>query len=121
MPLLQVRGLRKSYGRREVVSGVDYDVERGEVVGLLGPNGAGKTTSFRMTIGLIDNDGGTVIFDERDVTKLPMYLPLARSRHGLPGQQDKAFFGSYRSGRQPDGNPRNPPRYDQETTKRPPE
>ncbi len=58
MPLLQVRGLKKSYGRREVVSGVDYDVERGEVVGLLGPNGAGKTTSFRMTIGLIDADGG---------------------------------------------------------------
>ena len=74
MPLLQVRGLVKRYGRREVVSGVDYEVERGEVVGLLGPNGAGKTTSFRMTIGLIDADGGSVFFDDRDVTKLPMYL-----------------------------------------------
>ena len=58
----------------QVVNGVDYEVERGEVVGLLGPNGAGKTTSFRMTIGLIDADGGTVLFDGRDVTKLPMYL-----------------------------------------------
>ena len=79
MPLLQVRGLEKSYGRRKVVSGVDYDVDRGEVVGLLGPNGAGKTTSFRMTIGLIDSDGGKVMFDGRDVSRLPMYLCAARA------------------------------------------
>jgi lipopolysaccharide export system ATP-binding protein len=90
MPLLQVRGLQKSYGRRMVVSGVDYDVERGEVVGLLGPNGAGKTTSFRMTIGLIDADGGTVIFDDRDVTKLPMYL-RARSGMGYLAQDTSVF------------------------------
>jgi lipopolysaccharide export system ATP-binding protein len=74
MPLLEVRGLEKWYGRRKVVNGVDYDVAQGEVVGLLGPNGAGKTTSFRMTIGLIDADGGSVKFDGRDVTRLPMYV-----------------------------------------------
>ncbi len=79
MPLLQVNGLEKWYGRRQVVSGVDYEVDRGEVVGLLGPNGAGKTTSFRMTIGLIDADGGSVTFDGRDVTKLPMYLRAVRA------------------------------------------
>ncbi len=90
MPLLQVRGLQKSYGRRMVVSGVDYDVERGEVVGLLGPNGAGKTTSFRMTIGLIDADGGSVMFDDRDVTKLPMYL-RARAGMGYLAQDTSVF------------------------------
>jgi lipopolysaccharide export system ATP-binding protein len=90
MPLLQVRGLVKWYGRRQVVSGVDYDVERGEVVGLLGPNGAGKTTSFRMTIGLIDSDGGTVIFDDRDVSKLPMYL-RARAGMGYLAQEKSVF------------------------------
>ncbi len=90
MPLLQVRGLQKSYGRRMVVSGVDYDVERGEVVGLLGPNGAGKTTSFRMTIGLIDVDGGSVMFDDRDVTKLPMYL-RARAGMGYLAQDTSVF------------------------------
>src|SRR5262249_30066619 len=46
MPLLEVRGLVKIYGRRRVVDGVDFEVNTGEVVGLLGPNGAGKTTSF---------------------------------------------------------------------------
>ncbi|HEV3122034.1 MAG TPA: LPS export ABC transporter ATP-binding protein [Isosphaeraceae bacterium] len=73
MSLLEVRGLEKKYKRRKVVDGVDFYVERGEVVGLLGPNGAGKTTSFRMTIGLIDADGGTVRFDNQEVSHWPMY------------------------------------------------
>jgi lipopolysaccharide export system ATP-binding protein len=73
MALLEARGLEKSYGRRKVVNGVDFEVERGEIVGLLGPNGAGKTTSFRMAMGLIDSDGGRVIFDGRDITGLPMF------------------------------------------------
>jgi lipopolysaccharide export system ATP-binding protein len=90
MPLLQVRGLEKWYGRRQVVNGVDYEVERGEVVGLLGPNGAGKTTSFRMTIGLIDADGGNVMFDGRDVTRMPMYL-RARAGMGYLAQDSSVF------------------------------
>src|SRR3954451_5959433 len=90
MPLLEVRGLEKWYGRRQVVSGVDYDVAQGEVVGLLGPNGAGKTTSFRMTVGLIDADGGTVIFDGKDVTRLPMYQ-RARAGMGYLAQDSSVF------------------------------
>jgi lipopolysaccharide export system ATP-binding protein len=90
MPLLEVRGLEKWYGRRQVVNGVSYDVGQGEVVGLLGPNGAGKTTSFRMTIGLIDADGGSVRFDGRDVTRLPMYL-RARAGMGYLAQDSSVF------------------------------
>jgi lipopolysaccharide export system ATP-binding protein len=90
MPLLQVRGLEKWYGRRKVVNGVDYDVEQGEVVGLLGPNGAGKTTSFRMTIGLIPADGGQVIFDGRDITRTQMYLH-ARAGMGYLAQDSSVF------------------------------
>jgi lipopolysaccharide export system ATP-binding protein len=90
MPLLQVQGLEKWYGRRKVVNGVDYEVERGEVVGLLGPNGAGKTTSFRMTIGLIDADGGKVLFDGQDVTNLAMYL-RARAGMGYLAQDSSVF------------------------------
>ncbi|MFO0951399.1 MAG: LPS export ABC transporter ATP-binding protein [Isosphaeraceae bacterium] len=90
MALLEVRGLEKWYGRRQVVNGVDFDINRGEVVGLLGPNGAGKTTSFRMTIGLIDADGGSVVFDGRDVTRLPMYL-RARAGMGYLAQDSSVF------------------------------
>ncbi|MGP0062175.1 MAG: LPS export ABC transporter ATP-binding protein [Isosphaeraceae bacterium] len=90
MALLEVSGLEKWYGRRQVVNGVEFEVDQGEVVGLLGPNGAGKTTSFRMTIGLIDADGGKVMFDGRDVTKLAMYL-RARAGMGYLAQEKSVF------------------------------
>src|SRR4051794_22481241 len=90
MALLEARGLEKWYGRRQVVNGVDFEVNQGEVVGLLGPNGAGKTTSFRMTIGLIDADGGNVLFDDKDVTRMPMYQ-RARSGMGYLAQDSSVF------------------------------
>jgi len=90
MPLLDVRGLEKSYRNRKVVNGVTFDVNQGEIVGLLGPNGAGKTTSFRMTIGLIDADGGQVLFDGKDVTRLPMYR-RAQAGMGYLAQDSSVF------------------------------
>ncbi len=90
MALLEVRGLEKWYGRRQVVKGVSFEVNSGEVVGLLGPNGAGKTTSFRMTIGLIDANKGQVIFDGRDVNRLPMYQ-RARAGMGYLAQDSSVF------------------------------
>lgn len=90
MALLEVRNLQKSYGRRQVVCGVDFDVDTGEVVGLLGPNGAGKTTSFRMTIGLITADEGDVIFDGKDVSGLPMYK-RAQAGMGYLAQDSSVF------------------------------
>src|SRR5262245_56453022 len=80
MPLLEVCGLVKSYGRRRVVDGVKFEVEAGEVVGLLGPNGAGKTTSFRMATGQITPNQGEVWFTGAQVTPLRMYQ---RSRLGM--------------------------------------
>ena len=73
MNLLKAIDLVKRYGARAVVDRVSFHVERGEIVGLLGRNGAGKTTSFRMTIGMITPDGGQIVFDGHDVTRLPMY------------------------------------------------
>jgi lipopolysaccharide export system ATP-binding protein len=90
MPLLEVRNLQKRYRRRHVVRGVNFEVEAGEVVGLLGPNGAGKTTSFRMTIGLIDADDGQVLFNGRDVSRLPMYQ-RARAGMGYLAQDSSVF------------------------------
>jgi lipopolysaccharide export system ATP-binding protein len=77
--LLQASNLVKAYSGRRVVDGVSFEVNSGEVVGLLGRNGAGKTTSFRMAIGMITPEGGSVHFDGRDVTFDPMY------RHALSG------------------------------------
>jgi lipopolysaccharide export system ATP-binding protein len=77
---LAARGLRKSFGRRTVVNGVDLELSSGEVVGLLGPNGAGKTTTFYMVVGLCRPDEGEVFLDGENVTEDPMYL---RSRKGI--------------------------------------
>lgn len=80
MILLQTKDLVKRYGGRAVVDHVSFVVGQGEIVGLLGRNGAGKTTTFRMTIGMISPDEGTVIFDGVDVTHMPMYK---RARRGM--------------------------------------
>ena len=77
---LEARHLQKSYGSRQVVFDVSVKVQKGEVVGLLGPNGAGKTTSFYMIVGLVRNDGGQILIDGEDVTRMPIHR---RSRMGL--------------------------------------
>jgi lipopolysaccharide export system ATP-binding protein len=64
----------KTYRGRRVVNGVSLRVGQGEVVGLLGPNGAGKTTSFYAIVGLIPPDTGRILYDEVDITDVPMYL-----------------------------------------------
>jgi lipopolysaccharide export system ATP-binding protein len=79
-PGLAGLGLRKSYKNRLVVSDVDIEVRRGEVVGLLGPNGAGKTTCFYMIVGLIRPDSGRIFAGGRDVTDMPVYR---RARLGI--------------------------------------
>ena len=80
--VLKAEGLVKIYGKRRVVDGVSFHVNKGEVVGLLGPNGAGKTTSFRMTCGLIDANAGVVYLNGKDVTGWPLYR---RAREGGMG------------------------------------
>jgi lipopolysaccharide export system ATP-binding protein len=78
--VLRAEGLVKTYRRRNVVNDVALDVKQGEIVGLLGPNGAGKTTTFYMIVGLIPPQHGRVLFDEEDITNMPMYK---RARRGI--------------------------------------
>ncbi len=71
--LLETIDITKTYGGRTVVDHVRFGVGKAEIVGLLGRNGAGKTTSFRITIGMINPDGGQVLLHGKDISKLPMY------------------------------------------------
>lgn len=91
MALLEVRGLVKSYGRRRVVDGVEFEVQPGEIVGLLGPNGAGKTTSFRMTCGMAEPDAGRVELGGKDVTDWPMYRRARDGGMGYLAQESSVF------------------------------
>jgi len=91
MPLLEVEGLVKIYGRRRVVDGVDFSVDEGEIVGLLGPNGAGKTTTFRMTCGMVEPDAGRVVLADTDITSWPMYRRARDGGMGYLAQEQSVF------------------------------
>ena len=69
---LKVNSLYKSFGRKKVVQGVDFQMHTGEVLGLLGPNGAGKTTSFYMIVGFYQPTSGEIFLDDERITDLPM-------------------------------------------------
>ena len=55
--LVQARGVSKAYGKVRAVDNVDFDIEKGRIMGLIGPNGAGKTTLLKAMLGLTDCDG----------------------------------------------------------------
>ena len=89
-PLLETRDLVKRYGGRAVVDRLSFTVGAGEIVGLLGRNGAGKTTTFRITVGMIDANEGSVFFDGEDVTPLAMYKRAQRGM-GYLSQEPSVF------------------------------
>jgi lipopolysaccharide export system ATP-binding protein len=80
MSELIVENLRKQYKSRTVVQDISLQIKSGEVVGLLGPNGAGKTTSFYMMVGLVPLDGGRILLNGKDLSRLPIHL---RARMGI--------------------------------------
>ncbi len=88
--LIRTEALVKSYKHRRVVNGVSITVKRGEVVGLLGPNGAGKTTTFYMIVGLIKPTAGSVFFQKREITHVPMSR-RARAGIGYLSQEPSIF------------------------------
>jgi lipopolysaccharide export system ATP-binding protein len=77
---LYVSSLYKSFGKKDVVKGVDFKMHTGEVLGLLGPNGAGKTTTFYMVVGFYKPTAGEVFLNRERITDLPMYK---RARMGI--------------------------------------
>jgi lipopolysaccharide export system ATP-binding protein len=91
MDFLKCENLKKRFGRRYVVNGVNLEFHRGEIVGLLGPNGAGKTTIFNMILGVVVPTSGKIIFRDVDITKFPVYR---RARLGITYlQQETSIFG----------------------------
>ncbi|MDB5758020.1 MAG: lptB [Burkholderia sp.] len=87
---LNVRGLQKTYGARQVVRDVSLYVESGQVVGLLGPNGAGKTTSFYMIVGLVPSDAGEIDLDGVEISRLPIHRRATLGLSYLP--QEASVF-----------------------------
>lgn len=77
---VRTRGLTKRFGDLFAVNHLDLEVPQGSVFGLIGPNGAGKTTFFNVICGVLSPDRGTVFFEGRDITHLPVHR---RARAGI--------------------------------------
>jgi lipopolysaccharide export system ATP-binding protein len=78
--ILEVRHLRKQFGKKVAVKDISFSMRDGEIVGLLGPNGAGKTTVFYMIAGFLHPSLGGIFLDDKEITRLPMYR---RAREGI--------------------------------------
>ena len=89
---LYVKNLVKKYKRKKIISGIDLQLNKGEVVALLGPNGAGKTTTFYAIAGLVIPEEGSVLLNGKDITFLPMYRRAKLGMGYLP-QEASIFRG----------------------------
>jgi branched-chain amino acid transport system ATP-binding protein len=82
-PVLELRGVSKSFGAAKVLSSVSFTMRQGERLAVIGPNGAGKTTLINLITGLYSCDSGAVLLHGRDITSLPAHrrlrLGMARS------------------------------------------
>jgi lipopolysaccharide export system ATP-binding protein len=78
--VLEVRGLKKTFGKKTAVRSVSFSMSTGEVTGLLGPNGAGKTTVFYLIVGFIRPSKGSIWLDRHEITRKPMFK---RARLGI--------------------------------------
>ena len=87
---LAVFGLKKMFGRKTAVAGIDFSMSKGEIVGFLGQNGAGKTTAFYMIAGFIKPTEGKIMLGDRELSKLPMYKRAQLGISYLP--QEASIF-----------------------------
>lgn len=94
--LIEVKGLKKSFGTLEVLNGVDFSVNKGEVVAVIGPSGSGKSTMLRCLIDLEKANAGTIIINDEAILKDGKYAPEAELRRicgkmGMVFQQFNLF------------------------------
>src|SRR5690242_5142336 len=92
--MIELRNVRKAFGKQVVLNGVDFEVREGETVALLGPSGTGKSVLLKHIIGLIRPDSGTIIVDDRNVTQLKRRELAALRAHIGYVFQNGALFDS---------------------------
>ena len=78
--MFEIKNISKSFNKKIVVNNLSISMNENKIYGLLGPNGAGKTTTFYVIAGLIKSDSGKIIFENKDISEMPMHK---RSLHGI--------------------------------------
>lgn len=70
--MLKLENINKSYGEISILKNINLEIKDGEIVSILGPSGCGKTTLLNLILGLTDINSGKIIFNEKDITNIPM-------------------------------------------------
>ena len=70
--MLELKNIRKSFGKNVILKNVSLSINNGEIVSILGPSGSGKTTLLNLILGITDIENGNLILDGKDITKVPM-------------------------------------------------
>jgi branched-chain amino acid transport system ATP-binding protein len=78
MPFLEIKGVSKHFGGVEAIRDLNFDVTKGEVLGVIGPNGAGKTTLFNLISGFQSPEKGTILFEDREITRSKPHVVAKR-------------------------------------------
>ena len=84
MAMLEVRDLQVYYGMIHAIKGISFDVNQGEVIALIGANGAGKTTTLQTITGLLAPKSGSVLFEGKDITKVPAHKIVSMGMAHVP-------------------------------------
>ena len=89
-PLVSLKKISLSFGKRQILDDISFNINKGEILGMLGPNGVGKSTIFNLITGLLKPDYGTIHFDNINATNYPIYLRTTKFKIGYVPQ-----YGGY--------------------------
>ena len=90
-PLVSLKKISLSFGKRQILDDISFNINKGEILGMLGPNGVGKSTIFNLITGLLKPDYGTIQFDNINATNYPIYLRTTKFKIGYVPQHGGYF------------------------------
>ena len=90
-PIVSLKKISLSFGKRQILDNINFEVNQGQILGLLGPNGVGKSTIFNLITGLIKPAYGSIIFNGIDVTNYPIYERTTKFKIGFCPQYGGFF------------------------------
>ena len=90
-PIIALRKISLSYGQRQILDNINFEVNQGQILGLLGPNGVGKSSIFNLITGLIKPAYGSILFNGTDATECPIYERTKRFKIGFCPQYGGFF------------------------------
>ncbi len=89
--LVELKNVSLSYGKRQILENVSFNITKGEILGILGPNGVGKSTIFNLITGLVKPNYGSIFFNKIDATNYPIYLRTSKFKIGYVPQHGGYF------------------------------